>query len=599
MAEQVRLDQYKEFNPQPDLWRNDKRAFTQATKCLEVMVSKNFSKLALPCVAIYPIMEKGQFFGMKVAAPDGPLKSYFEQEDTNKIFFDLMQEACIDAMAKKEAKRIGQAVEASTSVTNTIAFPAPPRPVWILTVKELETYFSVLKTKLAAEEGKKLRRKWPKIRSGKETELPTKLDILDEVAEKILPSSLFVPGQKFPPGNLHWRLKLICSYIFMKYKQNPDTFAEEVPENFTHKAFTLKDLKIFSNTIDDSAKEHNEARKKKEMVDLNDVPFYMHDDVDYDAECQSEEEDVEDYNPSSNPSNIVPPVETSEQQHPSEASTHDSRPPPPGLPFPPATPGTSGLFQTCSRTRPITPGPCKSSKNPGKVVQRDVLIVSTPLPDNVFTEQDDLLLNASFQTGTPEISVDPDDASDDEGDSSNKAEMLRIEEEINSSDEYTNLMEATDLKSILSGVEVAGFTIQVFNFQKLSKAKCFRVHGHDSKIVTTKIVFSTNLNKKIEELLEMKPIIKITDYHLYNASFLVIKEFDVIKLLEMVAGTPKYLTDEDYEDLKSTMVASKNLPQTPTMLNKKLTDKHLEKIDNVPLCSSSVRIKNRSKGSSS
>ena len=284
MADKVRMDQNKHFYPQPDLWRNDKRLFDKATSGLEILVAKNFSKLALPCVAIYPIMEKGRFSGYKVAAPDGPLKDYFKQADTNEIFYNLIQDAVIDAMAKKEVKRTGQPIEAkATVVAKTVAFPPPPVPIWVLTVKELETYFSVLKTKLAMEEGKKLKRKWPKIRDGKETELPTKLDFEDQVAERILPSSLFVPRQKFPPGNLHWRLKLMCAYVFMKFDKNPDTFAEEVPDNFENKAFTLEDLKRFSKSIENSANEHNSFKKKGDrMVNVDKVPFLKDDNLNYD-----------------------------------------------------------------------------------------------------------------------------------------------------------------------------------------------------------------------------------------------------------------------------------------------------------------------------
>ena len=80
----------------------------------------------------------------------------------------------------------------------------------MLTVKELETYFTPLRTQLASVDNIKIKRKWPKIEKGVTTKLPTKVPMLDEVCEKILPSALFIPVKKIAPGNVLWRLKLIC-----------------------------------------------------------------------------------------------------------------------------------------------------------------------------------------------------------------------------------------------------------------------------------------------------------------------------------------------------------------------------------------------------
>jgi hypothetical protein len=157
MAHAVRMEKYRDFNPETSKWRKDKRNYDQATEALEVLIAKNFSKLALPCVAIYPEIKQGKFAGFKVAAPEGPLKNYFSQDDTKNIFFDLIQDACIDALAKKEQKRTGNDVVSSTSVVRTIAFREPPRPAWVLNVKELETYFSGLKSQLATDDAVKIK----------------------------------------------------------------------------------------------------------------------------------------------------------------------------------------------------------------------------------------------------------------------------------------------------------------------------------------------------------------------------------------------------------------------------------------------------------
>ena len=111
----VRLGKYKQFNPQNSKWGHDKKTFEDATKGLEVLVAKNFAKHAIPCVAIYPDMDmkSGFYRGFKVAAPDGPLRSYFEQEDTKKIFFNLLRDATIDSLAKKNRLKEGEEVGSS------------------------------------------------------------------------------------------------------------------------------------------------------------------------------------------------------------------------------------------------------------------------------------------------------------------------------------------------------------------------------------------------------------------------------------------------------------------------------------------------------
>ena len=138
MAHQVRIEKYAEFDPEPSKGRNDMRNDDTATETLEVQVAKNLSTMALPCVAIHPEMDikKGKFRGFKVAAPDGPLRHYFEQEDTKKIFYGLMKDAVV---AKKEEKRAGKTVQSSSSVVKVLAVMKPPRPTWDLTLKEIET----------------------------------------------------------------------------------------------------------------------------------------------------------------------------------------------------------------------------------------------------------------------------------------------------------------------------------------------------------------------------------------------------------------------------------------------------------------------------
>ena len=198
MAHEVRMQKYVDFNPQPDKWRNDTRNYKHATESLELIVAKNYSTLAFPCVAIYPEMDlkKGEYLGYKVAAPNGPLKNYFEQDDFKKILYDLMRDSVVDALAKKEELRVGNDVVSSTSVVRVLSVLKPPRPIWSLTLKEIETYFSSLKSQLAKRDGVKLRPKWPKIVYGVVYQLPSKVPSLDEVAEKILHSSAYIPFKR-------------------------------------------------------------------------------------------------------------------------------------------------------------------------------------------------------------------------------------------------------------------------------------------------------------------------------------------------------------------------------------------------------------------
>jgi hypothetical protein len=167
-----------------------------------------------------------------------------------------------------------------------------------------------------------------------------------------------------------------------------------------------------------------------------------------------------------------------------------------------------------------------------------------------------------------------------------------MEDEINDRDDLKNIMEATDIRKILSGQECEDVVLQMFNFEKLSRAKCFRAHGQDGKIASTKISFSSDINERVEKLNKKLPILRITSYQLYNGSFLFVKDFEVLRILDILVGSPEYLTDKDYEEIKTQLKSNGNLPQTPSMVNKKLTDRHVEQLNTQPR-STSERLKNR------
>ena len=259
----VRLSRYEDYNPGTAKWRDDKRNYERATGVLKVTIAKNYSTLGIPGAAIYPEIEKGKFVGCKIAASDGVMKNYFEREEVKTLFFGLLQDAFIEALDKKEKKRDGEDVKASTSESKLIGFSEPPRPVWILNLRELETYFSDLKTQLAANDDIKIRRKWPKIENGVATKLPTKVPALDEIAEKILPSDKFIPGQPFAPGNKQWRLKLVCAYFMISNGKDPNKFATKIPDDYVRTELSLEQLKTLSDDVNASIADALQGQNKK------------------------------------------------------------------------------------------------------------------------------------------------------------------------------------------------------------------------------------------------------------------------------------------------------------------------------------------------
>ena len=430
---------------------HDARNCRLATDALEVLVAKNYSTLALPCAAIYPVMKQGKFTGFKVAAPDGPLKNYFSQDDTKNIFFHLIQDACVDALTKKEEKRKGNSVDASSSVVKATAFREPPRPVFVMTRKELEAYFSNLKSLLAEEDGVKIKRKWPKLVNGKVSEQPTIVPGLDEICESILPSAEFVPAQKFLLGNVHWRLMLVCAYIILKDGKNPDTFAQEIPDDYKPRSFKLKDLKEFSKNVDASATKHDQKqRKKKSDENRGYVPFYEDesDHFDYDASSSDESESSKpptalDYRPSLSRDTIAATQkrtssaldyrqslssDTVAEAHKRTSSALDYRPsmtqqaaPTQPLKRPRSPSPTAGSSRSSARM----PDPCPSASRTEPYVLRDpkknpkkkpctsvfegMVPVMMPAPENMFYNVNEFDLDVSRTTGTPDGSVDGDD----------------------------------------------------------------------------------------------------------------------------------------------------------------------------------------------
>ena len=206
------------------------------------------------------------------------------------------------------------------------------------------------------------------------------------------------------------------------------------------------------------------------------------------------------------------------------------------------------------------------------------------------------MFNTSHGTGTPQNSHDSTGLEDEEV-VEDDVFMANLEDEMENFHAYLDMMKSTDIKELLSGEQDGQPVLQVFNFQKVTKAKCFKSSGHDGKVVTTKITFSANIDEKVKDLQHKLPLIRLTNFVLYNGSFLFVKNFEVIKMFDTMLADPDYLTEKEYDEIKQISKPSPNLPQTPTLSMKKLTDKSVDQIT-LPTRSSSQRIQKRKPGNS-
>ena len=512
-------------------------------------------KNGIPMVGMYPDMDikTGQFKGYKVAVPDGPLKDYFEQENVKPTFFNLFRDAVIDAAAKRKEKLDGKTVEASCSVLKTTGISKPPRPVWVLTAVELDDYFTTLKTEIAKEEGVKLRPKWPKIVNNIAVKLPTKIPSFDETVERILPSDIYIPKKKFPLGNHHWRMKLVCAYLLTKYNFDPNTFAQEIPEGYKSKTFSLEALEDMSKNIAASAaaSERNNEDEEEEIDFTND-----HNDEENQVSDRSDDDAVagaNEYN-----------TEESHDSHDDNDNSFEEEGDEHNIQRLGADPGPSNFLDD-SRT---TGTPVNSPKG------------DEGIENNVFGLEN-------------RERLDNDDEEDYEVNDDEEEEFLReLGIEMAETEHLENILEESDIRKLLMGQENGQPVLQIYDFKKIAKAKCTRCHAHDGKVATTKVTFSANVDEKIKELIGKMPVIRVTNFLLFNGSFLFIKDFDLIETLNYKLAEPKYLENEDYEELKRISRPNPSLPQTPSMLQKKMTDKNVVEAQ-IPPRAASQRLKKK------
>ena len=116
------------------------------------------------------------------------------------------------------------------------------------------------------------------------------------------------------------------------------------------------------------------------------------------------------------------------------------------------------------------------------------------------------MFNTSHGTGTPHNSDDSAGPEDEEADEDDVF-MANLEDEMENVHSYLDMMKSTDIKKLLSGEQGGQPVLQVFNFQAVTRAKCFKASGHDGKVVTTKITFSSNIDEKVKDLKNRHPLI--------------------------------------------------------------------------------------------
>ena len=188
-----------------------------------------------------------------------------------------------------------------------------------------------------------------------------------------------------------------------------------------------------------------------------------------------------------------------------------------------------------SRTQPIVQNPSHKKT----VLFEGSVPVRVPVPDDVFCDIDEVGLNLSHVTGTPGNSEKGDDDTDDE------LTMARMAEEMDDRDKLQKMMEDTDIWNLLIGQECSNVVLQMYNFQKLGRGKCFRAPAQNGTVASTKVSFSPTLNERIEELDRKLPVVRVTEYQLFNGSFIFIKSFDVLQIQDNMLGSPEYLTQKD------------------------------------------------------
>ena len=103
----------------------------------------------------------------------------------------------------------------------------------------------------------------------------------------------------------------------------------------------------------------------------------------------------------------------------------------------------------------------------------------------------------------------------------------------------------TSIEKILGGADCNDVILQVYNFEEVQRGKFYRAYGQNTIVATTKIAFSSNLNSRVEEVYGKFPVIKMLSYELYNMSFILVKDFDLLEIFDSVSSVKRILLSND------------------------------------------------------
>ena len=268
MATNKKLMKYQEFSPNITA-QNDKRNLQRARDDLEAAVAKYYNVLGFPSFAGIPIVDsKRGVVGLEIFAMGETVKNIFN-EDLKTTILEAFQVSSIEILAKLKDKKDGKEVDPEQAVgEDVVQLPKPPKPVFNMNSGEAIAYFSQLKSTVAHLDGVKIKRKWPKKKDGVLVEEATPLTSFDENVESILPSNqYFGSNTKFQPGNLLWRLQLVCAYILTKFGHNYNTFAQVIPADYVAKDWQMADLVTLSNNPEANVQKRRRRNKVDNIVE--------------------------------------------------------------------------------------------------------------------------------------------------------------------------------------------------------------------------------------------------------------------------------------------------------------------------------------------
>jgi hypothetical protein len=511
MSDNPKLLKVLDFKPNL-LDQNDKRNLKHARDEMEYEVTKNYNLLGIPCFAGVPVLDpKRGIVGLELFALSEPLKKFFDN-GTKEALLEAMQESMVDILAKVKQLNDGKSFDPLASGTSLTNLAKPLKPVFLLNSTEMASYFSALKSSIARKDGVKITRKWAKIVKGK-LEKPTEIPSFDAFVESVLSSSQYFGSQtKFEPGNLLWRMQLVCAYLLEINGYDYNTYAHNVPADYVAKIWKIEDFIKMGKNPTESAENNVLKRKRKTKVDnieyeqhwlgCNDNPF--NDDTD-----ESEQETEVEKEPNDGLTNREDDVALDD----SLLGSHKS--------------GT----------------PTRDDSESGKS----------------SCSKESLSQQISFENRLKEMSQR---AERSKAHQNNKQSVLAEMRE-----------EENDILHFSTGAErEGGYVMQVYGVTYVEDSKSYRATVSDGTKATDKVLFNSSLNEKVEQYLEDRTsVVKIVKHRIFDKSVIVVDRFTAYWDAEMeILGDPKMLR-KDY--LKTLLTDAEPVAEktTPGNLHRNLT----------------------------